>query len=344
MTYEEAQKIYSSPAYQNMSGDAKAQVDAALSTGGKALETTNTVAATPVAPAQSGLGQYIIDKKNATAQQRAGQSGLKNAVQTVTGGLSNLGTSIANGAKQAWEGSYSQQNPATPPASTPAQPAQPEQKQAVVQSNQQNLDNQSDEGVASDVQEAIQTQVPEENKSTAYKQTRSVWQAWKDGEFGNPDSKDAKSARNYFLLDSLASFASSQAAQAAQLANIYRGGTADVSAYNNPQSKWAQQQSARQEQELSNELSSSAAVNEAETNEQIANSFKSSPQATQALQNLILQAQANATPDQLQAQIENMRKAGELSDAQVAYLNQQVNWFDTNQALGALKTIAGILH
>ena len=80
-------------------------------------------------------------------------------------------------------------------------------------------------------------------------QTRSVWQAWKDGEFGDPNTKDAKQARNYFLLNSLATFAQNAAERSANLANVYRGGQADASVGQN-KSEWSNIQEARRHNAL----------------------------------------------------------------------------------------------
>lgn len=62
------------------------------------------------------------------------------------------------------------------------------------------------------------------NNKVANYMRRSIYDAWKSGEFGDPNSDDSKMTRNYFIMDTLANFAKDLGAGQANIAAIYNGG------------------------------------------------------------------------------------------------------------------------
>lgn len=64
---------------------------------------------------------------------------------------------------------------------------------------------------------------PSSNKVANYAR-RSIYDAWKNGEFGDPDSEEAKNTRNYFIMDVLGNFAKDLGAGQMSIANIYANG------------------------------------------------------------------------------------------------------------------------
>jgi hypothetical protein len=79
-----------------------------------------------------------------------------------------------------------------------------------------------------------------ESKNKYKKASRSIWDAYLNGDFGDPDSKDAKDTRNYFILDAISSYMKNTGKDIRNIGAIYGGGTMDNSP--NETSKWEQEQ------------------------------------------------------------------------------------------------------
>lgn len=68
----------------------------------------------------------------------------------------------------------------------------------------------------------------EEKAKNKYKyQSMSIWDAYYNGEFGDPDSDEAKSTRNYFIVDAIANFAKNTGRSLGNIGAQYSGGTID---------------------------------------------------------------------------------------------------------------------
>ena len=78
---------------------------------------------------------------------------------------------------------------------------------------------------------------PTERKAkNKYKnQSMSIWDAYYNGEFGDPDSNEAKSTRNYFIIDAIANFAKNTGRSIGNVGAQYSGGTIDTG---HDTSKW----------------------------------------------------------------------------------------------------------
>lgn len=91
------------------------------------------------------------------------------------------------------------------------------------------------EEVSETIQEAEEasqpepTDTPEERQiKNKYKnQTMTIWDAYYNGEFGEPGSKEAKNTRNYFIIDAIAKFASNTGRSIGNVGAQYSGGTID---------------------------------------------------------------------------------------------------------------------
>ena len=66
-------------------------------------------------------------------------------------------------------------------------------------------------------------------------QSMSIWDAYYNGEFGDPNSDEAKSTRNYFIIDSIAKFASNLGKDIGNVGAQFSGGSIDT---NREESKW----------------------------------------------------------------------------------------------------------
>lgn len=58
-------------------------------------------------------------------------------------------------------------------------------------------------------------------------QSMSIWDAYYNGEFGDPDSDEAKRTRNYFIIDAIANFAKNTGRSIGNVGAQYSGGTID---------------------------------------------------------------------------------------------------------------------
>lgn len=97
--------------------------------------------------------------------------------------------------------------------------------------------------ISETVKEANAEAVPTKGDSPAerkaknkYKnQSMSIWDAYYNGEFGDPNSDEAKSTRNYFIIDSIAKFASNLGKDIGNIGAQFSGGTIDT---NREEAKW----------------------------------------------------------------------------------------------------------
>ena len=99
------------------------------------------------------------------------------------------------------------------------------------------------EEVAETVKEANAVAQPSKNDTPVEKkaknkyrnQSMSIWDAYYNGEFGDPNSDEAKSTRNYFIVDAIANFAKNTGRSIGNIGAQYSGGTIDTG---HDTSKW----------------------------------------------------------------------------------------------------------
>lgn len=97
--------------------------------------------------------------------------------------------------------------------------------------------------IAARKEEADKAAVPSKNdtpverkaKNKYKNQSMSIWDAYYNGEFGDPDSNEAKSTRNYFIIDAIANFAKNTGRSIGNVGAQYSGGTIDTG---HDTSKW----------------------------------------------------------------------------------------------------------
>ena len=71
------------------------------------------------------------------------------------------------------------------------------------------------------------TPVEKKAKNKYRNQSMSIWDAYYNGEFGDPNSDEAKSTRNYFIVDAIANFAKNTGRSIGNIGAQYSGGTID---------------------------------------------------------------------------------------------------------------------
>ena len=79
------------------------------------------------------------------------------------------------------------------------------------------------------------TPVETKAKNKYRNQSMSIWDAYYNGEFGEPGSDEAKATRNYFIVDAIANFAKNTGRSIGNIGAQYSGGTIDNG---HDESKW----------------------------------------------------------------------------------------------------------
>ena len=92
-----------------------------------------------------------------------------------------------------------------------------------------------------------QTPIEQKAKNKYKYQSRSIWDAYYNGDFGEPGSEEAKNTRNYFIIDAVANFAKNLGRNVGNIGAQYSGGTIDN---NEDVSKWSQVQDTLGKEEL----------------------------------------------------------------------------------------------
>ena len=95
-----------------------------------------------------------------------------------------------------------------------------------------------DSEVKKNVEEAKQVIEPKD-KGKYNASTQSIWGAWQNGMFGDPNSPEAKNARNYLILDAIAAFASNAGRNLRNVGAQFSGGSIDNG---HDSSMWEQRQ------------------------------------------------------------------------------------------------------
>lgn len=189
--------------------------------------------------------------------------------------------------------------------------------------------------VSETVQEAEKVAEPEKTDTVEDKQIKnkyknqsmSIWDAYYNGEFGEPGSEEAKNTRNYFIVDAIAKFASNMGRSIGNIGAQYSGGTIDN---NKDVSKWEEVRDTLGSEELQT------------AKEQLGG--QAGRKAESELQSIESQKLANAraeiinkyTPAQIEAQTQMLYKELEMAGinidlatskkAVIDYIKSKPNW------------------
>lgn len=201
----------------------------------------------------------------------------------------------------------------------------------------QEMANTSDGEIKENVQEAGEEVVPESDKGKYNASTTSIWGAWQNGMFGDPDSPEAKNARNYLILDAIAAFASNAGRNLRNVGAQFSGGSIDNG---RDTSMWEQRQKemAAEERAIEREQLGGPAqrrrINEELTNE--LNEFSKNKAATvNDLINLYKSKVDNPNTNELMRQV--------YINAITGLSNANISATPLNQAMGTVNSIIGNL-
>ncbi len=194
----------------------------------------------------------------------------------------------------------------------------------------------SDTEIKENVQEAEQV-VPESDKGKYNASTQSIWGAWQNGMFGDPDSPEAKNARNYLILDAIAAFASNAGRNLRNVGAQFSGGSIDN---NHDSSMWEQRQQEMAAEERASEREQlGGPAQRRRINEELTNEMnelaKNKASTVNDLINLYKSKVDNPNTNELMRQI--------YINAITGLSNANISATPLNQAMGTVNSIIGNL-
>lgn len=220
----------------------------------------------------------------------------------------------------------------TEPIETPKMKEREEEKKEQLEEMAQTPDTE----IKENVQEAAQV-VPESDKGKYNASTQSIWGAWQNGMFGDPDSPEAKNARNYLILDAIAAFASNAGRNLRNVGAQFSGGSID-NGHDSSMWEQRQQEMAAEERAMEREQLGGPAQRR-RINEELTNDMnelaKNKASTVNDLINLYKSKVDNPNTNELMRQI--------YINAITGLSNANISATPLNQAMGTVNSIIGNL-
>lgn len=214
----------------------------------------------------------------------------------------------------------------------------PKMKEREEKENQlEEMANTSDTEIKENVQEAGEKAVEPKDKGKYNASTQSIWGAWQNGMFGDPDSPEAKNARNYLILDAIAAFASNAGRNLRNVGAQFSGGSIDNS---RDTSMWEQRQQEMAAEERAAEREQlGGPAQRRRINEELTNDMnelaKNKASTVNDLINLYKSKVDNPNTNELMRQI--------YINAITGLSNANISATPLNQAMGTVNSIIGNL-